>query len=1131
MTRRKRKNAKWIKIGAGIGGTLTGLLALFILAFNFQITGTDDICAGTYDDPCISYINITNPQLYDVKIYNPNEIKFTFTPQVREFYLFIYTENKTIGYNNITFEDYSYLDLQKLTKKTPLDFPSKTQLKFILYGLKLNPEETVKWSLNAKDGYLDPTWTAVTRYLNVTLNGVQNHTLYEYETNATIGVVFDLDYDYDDFETGNDINSDGWDLTNVIGRFTGWASRNVTAIGLQEAMAGCSNCRANKSVNLTPIAFIVFDTNLTTTGVVSFRFNIGNTNVYNKSTTGTEYNVSIDVRSFSDNNMLWLLWNNSGVGNPPQSLVDNIRYYNDSNYVCYDIDININPTINYTCLAPESTFQYPIDLLRETRLNDTNTSRINLPNTEVAVFLDNRTELYNATFNISNSAGTPENISISYYNGTQFILNNYYMGRLLNTDIYNLWFYSSANYKQSEDLTYIAADIKTIYMNVSTKQINKNSNAFLINNLTFQINGSTINSGGALDFEEDFRNNTNLNTSASTVSMVNNNFIGSWDSFENADKSMNKLWTNSIISCGTFISYANATINNAEDSMKLFTSSTGCAAGESAVVSTTTSNFNFSKIRTLFVDGNGSFIRASSGGTSPSNTFTLKAYLKGDAASVEIFNFYIKYSPNGRAGDDCIWLDSTYYFTDAPWEMRYKFNITKTSDTNVDWVWWANMTHSCAAGDVGTNSGSTSVSALNPAQSWEFVWETTNAPKSTSMVRGNGTVEMFYLNTTGIYPYVNTTGNYNSSNITAVSNRIKNTTNNITSAVLNADYFIDTDTNVIFQISSNNGVNWTDIDNLGVDQTITVPGTDLKWRTIITNSNTSNRAYISKIYVDVIEGSTENISIGIDAVGDWKYNNILNKTNSPQNVTLQTIDINSYISENCLNSISCMVPIQIQSAIAGVITIYNFNYTYNINPIEFNASILDLLSNTIRYAFNFSNGNITINDLKFDYRGSKNMTIRAHTPDYNINSTLWDLLVKYSIFNVSLPSGIDIWNIYPITPNDKNLEPFGQSETVPIFNITNLAYDRAIDVVVKFNETVNGSCMDMSLYNTSNFITTPTWLNFSTTTNQNVTTNIALNSNYGLWMRVNLTSCNETNFNFLDPVLAFNSYCTGCIRS
>ena len=168
---------RWFKIGAGVAAGVTTIVALFallVINFGFDITGTDDFCRGTYDGidpwkgPCISYINVTNPTNADVDVYNQNQISLQFSPSVPEFYLFrkdgrCRGGSSCAAPNGISLKGWNFIDFTNATKPVAdkayvYRFPAKTTKEFLLWGLKNDAQDKIKWTFITGEGELDPTW-------------------------------------------------------------------------------------------------------------------------------------------------------------------------------------------------------------------------------------------------------------------------------------------------------------------------------------------------------------------------------------------------------------------------------------------------------------------------------------------------------------------------------------------------------------------------------------------------------------------------------------------------------------------------------------------------------------------------------------------------------------------------------------------------------------------------------------------------------------------------------------------------------------------------------------------------------------------------------------------------------------
>ena len=141
----------------------------------------------------------------------------------------------------------------------------------------------------------------------------------------------------------------------------------------------------------------------------------------------------------------------------------------------------------------------------------------------------------------------------------------------------------------------------------------------------------------------------------------------------------------------------------------------------------------------------------------------------------------------------------------------------------------------------------------------------------------------------------------------------------------------------------------------------------------------------------------------------------------------------------------------------------------SINPISLNKTFFEDCSECI-INITFSGNDLTVDGLEFDFLGSWNYTAIAHFDDGSTTFTDTKIVqVYYSNFNVSLPKGVDWYNAQPGSKDSKNVTPYKQIQNTPIWNVSNLAYDREIDFYLKTNETIN-SCLNITYSNSSNRI-------------------------------------------------------------
>ena len=113
---------------------------------------------------------------------------------------------------------------------------------------------------------------------------------------------------------------------------------------------------------------------------------------------------------------------------------------------------------------------------------------------------------------------------------------------------------------------------------------------------------------------------------------------------------------------------------------------------------------------------------------------------------------------------------------------------------------------------------------------------------------------------------------------------------------------------------------------------------------------------------------------------------------------------------------------------------------------------------------NFSGSPLTINGLQQDFYGSWNYTVFARFGDILRQQIVQ---VFYSDFNITHPSKYAYYDVFPSSGNQTNLTPYLQSDSTPIWNFTNQAYDEVIDIYVRTNASLN-ACMNITFGNNSN---------------------------------------------------------------
>jgi len=162
-----RETGKYVKIAGGAIITVTSLFFV-LMVLGFEITGTDDFCLGTTEDPCVSYGKICNlgPNNYD--IYNPDGIKMDFSPTIENYWIFFKDgrvkkeflipqgiDHSTAGWR---YENFTNATKPRKDRIYVHRFARYSCQDYMLVGLKNNPDEIIKWGFGVGKEYLDPFW-------------------------------------------------------------------------------------------------------------------------------------------------------------------------------------------------------------------------------------------------------------------------------------------------------------------------------------------------------------------------------------------------------------------------------------------------------------------------------------------------------------------------------------------------------------------------------------------------------------------------------------------------------------------------------------------------------------------------------------------------------------------------------------------------------------------------------------------------------------------------------------------------------------------------------------------------------------------------------------------------------------
>jgi len=159
----RRESSKYAKIAGGAIITVTSLFFV-LMAMGFEITGSDDVCLGTPDDPCVSYGKICNlgPDNYD--IYNPEEFKMDFSPGIPDYWIFfkdgrvkkqfLYDKGIRASTAGWRYENFTNATKPRKDRIYVHRFARYSCQDYMLVGLKSNPDETIVWGMEINNEVL-----------------------------------------------------------------------------------------------------------------------------------------------------------------------------------------------------------------------------------------------------------------------------------------------------------------------------------------------------------------------------------------------------------------------------------------------------------------------------------------------------------------------------------------------------------------------------------------------------------------------------------------------------------------------------------------------------------------------------------------------------------------------------------------------------------------------------------------------------------------------------------------------------------------------------------------------------------------------------------------------------------------
>ena len=747
-----------------------------------------------------------------------------------------------------------------------------------------------------------------------------------------------------------------------------------------------------------------------------------------------------------------------------------------------DVLDNTNRYSNYTVVG--GALAYKIDILRQ--------AVANLAATIVNVSIDNRTDLYRATFNIS--APNQNNVELTYAGGKIKFPGNLNGINLTQTQ----FIFAGTNYT-SLNLSFSSAEVKTIYINFSSQG---NSSRVGMFNLTL----TGFPSATGFSFTERFQNDTNYTAARNGTHFPIGSINGNNNTLEGFDNNV------------TFTRWQGGNgLYSLQDCY-------GGAAGYTPGIDPFGGDANcygkntMSMKPTLYSD----YYDVSRANYITSQTFY---YVDCSTATTSIAPYAI-YELTDLTNTVTIFSDTRTSGCPGPLDAYYadwwvNMSILRINSTHIKYFYGLHSRGGTLAS--GGYNGVIDVHTLNTP----YYLRQRIKDEGVGSGQGPGLLTIKNFNVGGAYLNISNstvsgmegqqsathTGNYTSPllNITSA---------NITSMTLNPIVFIPSGTSISYYLSNDNGTTWENTLN-DTGHLFSSVGNMLRVRFALSSTNNYTTPIVLGYTVSYSNSPISSLRITLGSTTTYNYP--MNATNTPQYYSDEA-NINLYIFNYCANLSYCLIPLALQSGSAGYLQLNNLILKENINPVKLNVSAvqnLNIIQINSSVALNFS-------DFQFDYRGSKNITVVAHDAGY-VNSQSVVLRVYYSPFNLSFYPPIQYWELFPKSRNETNIQPYGQNSTQSIWQLHSDAYhNQGTDVYVKYNNSVV-TCVNKMLFvgwnNTAN-----KQLNVTMTTTAQKLIENANSSTDNIWTYTDI-NCNATVTSPIVPLFCFFSLCTNCTKT
>ncbi|KKL46354.1 hypothetical protein LCGC14_2346400, partial [marine sediment metagenome] len=494
----------------------------------------------------------------------------------------------------------------------------------------------------------------------------------------------------------------------------------------------------------------------------------------------------------------------------------------------------------------------------------------------------------------------------------------YFPGTLIVNDLYQNKFISSGVYYERFDLSFSTASSTTVFVNYSSRGLLGSRKGYL----NFTITAYDLDSGNDFYFKENFTTNNSINfTSLLNVS----GYMSVFDDFQNNETSSRYTTTGActlpIITTPNSDNYLSVTAQG----------NSNCEITFDTLKIDNISIFNFTATKG----------RSHVCGSSCQATATHAIIATDGDNKVDLYSEAISLGIPSRS--------STNF---------YRYSGFRSGTT---WTIYRN----------GTQIGTGDVSALNSP-----IYLVIKSSFSGSFgTTGEDFWRIYEFNTSGIrLKRQNGTYEDRVSDGSFESATLFTSSSNIARVFVSLSKEEPTSTSIKYFTSNNNGTSYEGFTPNNF-HTFTTTGKALKVKFVLNTTDNLSSPFIPTYTAQIIPASVSGlfVDIGNDGVFELNFSGTLNSTTTPINYSGNDSAINDYINTFCLADTHCVIPFVISTGSGGIIELSNLNLTENINPVYLNVTPIQDL-NEIILSPTYTGGTVQFDDLRFDFRGSKNIT-------------------------------------------------------------------------------------------------------------------------------------------------------------